>query len=76
MRTVIQFQNKSIPVYIVNDSSRKAFNSLMAALEKKIATGRQAIQRCLATLISIEIDGSEAILHCLNEEDTLALSLY
>ncbi|MDF2663643.1 MAG: hypothetical protein K0Q94_6434, partial [Paenibacillus sp.] len=30
----------------------------------------------LASLISIEIDGGEAILHSFREEDSLALSLY
>jgi hypothetical protein len=76
MKTLIQFQNKKIPVYTVNATSKKALNVLMATLDKKIKTGKTAVKRCLSSLISIEIVGCEAILHCMNEEDTLALSLY
>jgi hypothetical protein len=65
-----------IPVYALNATSKKAFKLLAQTLETKYATGKTAMKRCLKSLISIEIDGGEAILHSLNEEDTLALSLY
>ncbi|PYI54454.1 hypothetical protein [Paenibacillus flagellatus] len=76
MRTLIHFQNRRIPVYFINSTSKKAYNKLLKALETKIETGKSAMKKCLASLISIEIDGGEAILHCLNENDSLALSLY
>lgn len=76
MKTLIRFQNKLIPVYFINTTSKKAYNALIQTLDKKIETGKSAMKKCLASLISIEIHGGEAILHSLNEEDSLALSLY
>jgi hypothetical protein len=76
LKILIQFQNKRIPVYFSNASSKKALNILLEALEKKIENGKAAMKKCLASLISIEIVGSEAILHSLSENDTLTLSLY
>jgi hypothetical protein len=49
---------------------------LLQTLETKFETGKSAMKKCLASLISIEIDGGEAILHSFREEDSLALSLY
>jgi hypothetical protein len=49
---------------------------LTSALEYKYYNGKQALQKCLNSLISIEIEGSEAILHSKSEFDSLALSLY
>ncbi|RKN66112.1 hypothetical protein [Paenibacillus ginsengarvi] len=76
MKTLIRFQNKLIPVYAINVTSQKAYKLLLKTLEKKYETGKSAVQKCLASLISIEIVGGEAILHCMREEDSLALSLY
>lgn len=76
VKTLIRFQNKLIPVYAINVTSQKAFKLLLQTLETKYETGKSAMKRCLASLISIEIDGGEAILHSLREEDSLALSLY
>lgn len=76
MKTLIRFQNKLIPVYVINATSPKSFKVLLQTLETKFETGKTAMKRCLLSLISIEIDGGEAILHSLNEEDSLALSLY
>ncbi|TMV42653.1 hypothetical protein FE783_37070 [Paenibacillus mesophilus] len=76
MKTLIQFQNKLIPVYVINATSQKSFKVLLQTLETKFETGKSAMKKCLASLISIEIDGGEAILHSFREEDSLALSLY
>lgn len=73
----INFQNKAIPVYIKSSkSSKKALELLLSALELKFLYGKATVKKCLDTLISIEIDGCEAILHSFNERDSLALSLY
>ncbi|MCM3128833.1 MULTISPECIES: hypothetical protein [unclassified Paenibacillus] len=79
MRTLIFFQNKKIPVYFNAENKQpvqKTLKLLSSALEHKINNGKRALQKCLHTLISIEIIGSEAILHSIREDDTLALSLY
>lgn len=77
MPLLIPFQNKKIPVYIKSSkSSKKALDLLMSALEIKLNHGKAAIKKCLDNLISVEIDGNEAILHSYNERDSLALSLY
>lgn len=77
MKTVyIEFQQRKIPVYCTNISHKHTFPLLMNALNHKMNTGKRAIRTCLETLISIEIIGSEAILHSKRETDTLALSLY
>lgn len=77
MSLLIQFQNKVIPVYIKSSkSSKKALDLLVSALELKVNYGKATIKKCLDNLISVEIDGCEAILHSFNERDTLALSLY
>lgn len=77
MTMLIQFHNKRIPVYFKSGkSSKKAIALLLEALEQKINNGKAAVKKCLDSLISIEIDGCEAILHAIRESDTLALSLY
>ncbi|MFB5673705.1 hypothetical protein ACE3NQ_12795 [Paenibacillus terreus] len=79
MRTLITFQNKRIPVYINQENKQpvqKTLRLLSSTLENKIATGKRALQKCLNSLISIEIVGCEAILHSVSENDSLALSLY
>lgn len=75
MKLFITVHNKTIPVY-TDDKTSKKYNLLKSALEAKLTKGRKAIKKCLDSLISIEIVGCEAILHSLNERDTLALSLY
>ncbi len=75
MKLFITVQNKTVPVYTDEKTSKK-FNLLKSALESKVTKGRKAIKKCLDSLISIEIVGCEAILHSLNERDSLALSLY
>ncbi|MCD1260634.1 3-dehydroquinate dehydratase [Paenibacillus athensensis] len=75
MKMFITIHNKKVPVYS-DETNKKKFNLLKNALESKVVKGRKAIKKCLDTLISIEIVGCEAILHSLNERDTLALSLY
>ncbi|MFB5265202.1 hypothetical protein ACE41H_00160 [Paenibacillus enshidis] len=79
MRTLIIFQNKKIPVYINQENKQpvqKTLRLLSNTLENKIATGKRALQKCLNSLISIEVIGGEAILHSVSENDSLALSLY
>ncbi|GIO29879.1 MULTISPECIES: hypothetical protein [Paenibacillus] len=79
MRMLISFQNKLIPVYFTTEnkqSVQKVLKLLSGTLENKIQTGKRALKKCLNSLISIEIEGSEAILHSKSENDTLALSLY
>ncbi|MED4602064.1 3-dehydroquinate dehydratase [Paenibacillus validus] len=75
MKVFVNFQNKQIPVFADN-LNKKTLKLLRAALDKKVETGRNALQKCLQTLISIEVVGCEAILHSFNERDSLALSLY
>jgi hypothetical protein len=75
LKTVIVFHNQKIPVFY-NTINKKAFDQLLKTLERKWVHGKQSIKKCLETLISIEIDGTEAILHARQEKDTLALSLY
>ncbi|MNY80342.1 hypothetical protein D3C86_2213420 [compost metagenome] len=55
---------------------QKTLKLLSNTLENKISTGKRTLQKYLNSLISIEIVGSEAILHSINENDSLALSLY
>ena len=79
MRMLICFQNKQIPVYFKAESNQpvqKILKLLSSALDHKIQTGKSTLKKCLNSLISIEIEGSEAILHSKSENDTLALSLY
>ncbi|WP_150267979.1 hypothetical protein [Paenibacillus tepidiphilus] len=79
MRTLITFQNKLVPVYITTENkqpTQKVLRILNSTLELKFQKGKSAIQKCLNSLISIEIKGSEAILHSYSENDSLALSLY
>lgn len=75
MKVFVNFQNKQIPVFADN-LNKKTLKLLKAALDRKVETGRNALQKCLQTLISIEVVGCEAILHSYNERDSLALSLY
>jgi hypothetical protein len=76
---LISFQNKLVPVYFTTESKQsvqKVLKLLCGTLENKIQYGKRALKKCLDSLISIEIEGSEAILHSKSENDTLALSLY
>ncbi|UUZ83331.1 hypothetical protein LJK88_05370 [Paenibacillus sp. P26] len=75
MKVFVTFQNKQIPVF-AESLNKKTLTLLKNALDKKVATGRRAVQKCLQSLISIEVVGCEAILHSYNETDSLALSLY
>ncbi|MBJ6362351.1 3-dehydroquinate dehydratase [Paenibacillus sp. GCM10012307] len=75
MRTMILFQNKTIPVYIT-ESNKKTLDKLAQTLNRKWETGKNALKNCLRSLISVEIVGSEATLHAINEKDTLTISLY
>lgn len=79
MRILINFQNSLVPVYFNIDNKQpiqRTLKLLTNALENKFRNGKQALQKCLNSLISIEIEGSEAILHSKSEFDSLALSLY
>ena len=79
MKIVINFENKLVPVYFSTENKQpvqRTLKLLTSALEHKIRNGKHALQKCLSSLISIEIEGSEAILHSRSELDTLALSLY
>lgn len=75
MKVFVTIQNKQIPVFADN-LNKKTLKLLKTALDKKIENGRHALKKCLHNLISIEVIGCEAILHSLNERDSLALSLY
>jgi len=75
MRTMISLQNRVIPVYL-NDNDKKALDKLGDVLNRKLETGKKALKNCLRSLISVEISGSEATLHAINEKDTLTISLY
>lgn len=75
MRTLLVFQNRSIPVYI-DENNKKALDKLGAILNRKLETGKNALKKCIQSLISVEISGSEATLHATNEKDTLVISLY
>ncbi|WP_106765962.1 hypothetical protein [Paenibacillus faecalis] len=79
MKTLIMFQNKAVPVYFTTENKQsvnKVLKLLTNALDHKIRNGKKALQKCLNSLISIEIVGSEAILHSKSENDSLALSLF
>jgi hypothetical protein len=75
MRTTLLFQNKMIPVYMT-DTQKGAVDKLADVLNRKLTTGKNAIKKCLSSLISVEIVGSEATLHSLHERDSLTISLY
>lgn len=75
MTITLMFQEKKIPVYMP-EQNKKAMRKLEAILNQKWETGKQALKTCLATLISIEVIGSEATLHALTEHHTLTISLY
>lgn len=79
MTMLINFQNKLVPVYFSSENKQpvqKTLRLLSHTLELKIQNGKRALKKCLDSLISIEIVGSEAILHSKSEDDSLALSLY
>ncbi|MEF2965091.1 hypothetical protein V3851_04540 [Paenibacillus sp. M1] len=79
MRILITFQNNQVPVYFNTDTKQpvqRTLKLLTSALENKFSNGKRALKKCLNSLISIEIEGSEAILHSKSEFDSLALSLY
>nr|WP_284446229.1 hypothetical protein [Paenibacillus hunanensis] len=72
-------EDKIVPVYFNADNTQpvsKLLRLLRRTLENKITNGKKMIKNCLDTVISIEVIGSEAILHTYRESDTLALSLY
>lgn len=75
MKVFVTIHNKQIPVFADN-LNKKTLKLLKTALDNKLETGRHALKKCLQTLISIEVVGCEAILHSINERDSLALSLY
>jgi hypothetical protein len=79
MKTTISISNQLIPVYIMRTISKnklaKLLDKLVATLEAKTQKGKQTVQKYLATLDSIEIDGSDAILYSKEYLDTLPLSL-
>ncbi|ANY65287.1 3-dehydroquinate dehydratase [Paenibacillus algorifonticola] len=75
MKTMLLFQNKTIPVYIT-DTNKKAVEKLTDVLNRKLNTGKNALKLCIKSLISVEIVGSEATLHSYHEKDTLTISLY
>lgn len=75
MKTVFMFQNKTIPVYLT-DTNKQALDKLSTILHRKLETGKNALKKCISSLISVEIIGSEATLHSLYERDTLTISLY
>ncbi|WP_322904230.1 hypothetical protein [Paenibacillus campi] len=79
MKTTILLEDKMVPVYFNADNTQpvsKLLRLLRRTLENKITHGKKMIKNCLDTVISIEVIGSEAILHTYRESDTLALSLY
>ncbi|GGJ08311.1 hypothetical protein [Paenibacillus hunanensis] len=79
MKTTILLEDKIVPVYFNADNTQpvsKLLRLLRRTLENKITNGKKMIKNCLDTVISIEVIGSEAILHTYRESDTLALSLY
>jgi len=79
VKTTILLEDKIVPVYFNADNTQpvsKLLRLLRRTLENKITNGKKMIKSCLDTVISIEVVGSEAILHTYRESDTLALSLY
>ncbi|HUC93513.1 MAG TPA: 3-dehydroquinate dehydratase [Paenibacillus sp.] len=76
MKTMISLQNKIIPVYLNESNNKKALDKLGEVLNRKLETGKTAVKNCILSLISVEISGSEATLHAINEKDTLTISLY
>ncbi|MCA0755585.1 3-dehydroquinate dehydratase [Paenibacillus sp. N4] len=75
MKTLMNFQNKTIPVYLT-DTNKQAIEKLSAVLNRKLTTGKNALKTCIKSLISVEIIGSEATLHSFFERDTLTISIY
>ncbi|CAM3592377.1 3-dehydroquinate dehydratase [Paenibacillus lupini] len=75
MKTMILFNNRTIPVYLT-DTNKKAIEKLSDVLNRKLTTGKNALKNCIKSLISVEIVGSEATLHSLYEKDSLTISLY
>ena len=75
MKAMLLFQNKTIPVYLT-DTNKQALDKLSAVLHRKLQTGKNALKTCIASLISVEIIGSEATLHSFSERDTLTISIY
>ncbi|CAJ1315430.1 hypothetical protein PO903_14780 [Paenibacillus sp. PK4536] len=79
MKTTILLENKMVPVYFNAENTQpmsKLLRLLRRTIEHKVVNGKKMIKTCLDTVISIEVVGSEAILHTYRESDTLALSLY
>jgi len=76
MRTFISLHDRPIPVYMHDTNPKKALDALVDVLNRKLSTGKAALRRCIQSLISIEIVGSEATLHAMHEHDTRTISLY
>jgi len=76
MVAYITVRDRKVPVYSDELNKKEKLNLLKQAIEIKLVNGRRAIKQCLENLISVEIVGSEAILHSMNERDSIALSLY
>lgn len=76
MRTFIEIKERKVPVYSDEAQSHKKIKLLSSILNKKMVHGRKAVKRALEYVISIEIIDSDAILHTLDERDSIALSLY
>jgi len=79
VKTTILLESKIVPVYFNADNTQpvsKLLRLLRRTIENKVINGKKMIKNCLDTVISIEVIGSEAILHTYRESDTLALSLY
>jgi hypothetical protein len=75
MPLFIIIQNKRIPFFITTANLQKQ-GKVIEHLKSKLTNGKRLIQSCVETLISIEIVGSEAILHTFDEENSLELSLF
>lgn len=76
MRTFIEVKERKVPVYSDEAQSHKKIKLLSNVLNEKMVHGRKAVKKALDYVISIEIVDSDAILHTLDERDSIALSLY
>jgi len=76
MRMFISLHDRPIPVYVQDANPKKALDALVETLDRKLRTGKAALRRCIQSLISVEIVGSEATLHAMREHDTRTISLY
>jgi hypothetical protein len=76
MRTFIELDERQVPVYSDEAQGSKKIKLLSHTLKAKSMHGRKTIKQSLQRVISIEIVDSDAILHTLDEQDSIALSLY